>query len=133
MTKRIYEIDGNESSTLGEFADHVTARLGLQTNWGGNLDAFNDILRGGFGTPDDGFVLVWKNSELSRNRLGYPETIKWLEDRVRKCHPSNVENFRQRISVAKQHCGPTLFDTLVEIITAPFTARFDVSQESVDL
>jgi len=119
MTKRTYEIDGNKSSTLEEFADHVTARLELQTSWRGNLDAFNDILFGGFGTPDDGFMLVWKNSELSRNRLGYPETIRWLEDRVRKCHPSNVENFKQRIVVAKEHRGPTLFDMLVEIITAP--------------
>jgi RNAse (barnase) inhibitor barstar len=119
MTKRVYEIDGSKSSTLEEFADHFTEQLNLQTNWHGNLDAFNDILRGGFGTPDDGFVLIWKNSEVSRDRLGYPQTINWLEDRVLKCHPSNVEHFRERIALAKQREGATLFDTLVEIITLP--------------
>src|SRR5262245_39633780 len=46
--------------------------------WGRNLDAFNDILRGGFGTPEGGFVLQWINSALSRERLGYPETVRRL-------------------------------------------------------
>jgi hypothetical protein len=35
----------------------------------------NDILRGGFGTPDDGFTLRWKNHDISRQRLGYRETV----------------------------------------------------------
>ena len=61
MEKRIYEIDGANSSTLEEFASDFTRQLNLQTNWRGNLDAFNDILHGGFGTPENGFVLVWKN------------------------------------------------------------------------
>ena len=96
MSKVVYEIDGRNSSTLEEFANDLTQQLNLQTNWRGNLDALNDILRGGFGTPDDGFVLVWKNSALSKQRLGYSETIKWLNEHIGKCHPSNVEHFRQR-------------------------------------
>src|SRR5437667_7339532 len=35
-------------------------------DWQGNLDAFNDLLRGGFGTPEGGLILVWLNSEASR-------------------------------------------------------------------
>ena len=38
--------------------------------WGRNLDAFNDVLRGGFGTPEGGFTLRWKNHATSRRRLG---------------------------------------------------------------
>ena len=117
MTKQVYEIDGSNSSTLEEFAAAFTDRLRLETDWRGNLDAFNDILRGGFGTPDEGFILVWRNSELSRERLGYPETIKWLKERIRHCHPSNVEDFRQRLGLAQQNKGKTIFDMLVEIIT----------------
>jgi RNAse (barnase) inhibitor barstar len=117
MTKQVYEIDGSDSSTLEEFAAAFTDRLRLETDWRGNLDAFNDILHGGFGTPDEGFILVWRNSELSRKRLGYPETIKWLEERIRNCHPSNVEDFKQRLNLAHQHKGKTIFDMLVEIIT----------------
>ncbi|MCP3977199.1 MAG: hypothetical protein GY720_22140 [bacterium] len=37
--------------------DEVTRSLIPGAEWGRNLDAFNDILRGGFGTPEDGFVV----------------------------------------------------------------------------
>jgi hypothetical protein len=53
--KAVYEIDGRDSSTLEEFAEDFTRRLNLQTNWHRNLDGLNDILHGGFGTPDEGF------------------------------------------------------------------------------
>jgi len=118
MGKRVFEIDGSKSSNLEEFADHFTHQLHLETNWRGNLDAFNDILHGGFGTPDGGFVLLWKNSAQSKENLGYAETINWLNERVRNCHPTNVEVFRQRLVLAKRNEGETLFDMLVDIITS---------------
>jgi hypothetical protein len=58
--------------------------------WGRNLDAFNDILRGGFGTPERGFVLRWLNSGSSREALGYAETARYLEHKMRRCHSENV-------------------------------------------
>ena len=39
--------------------------------WGKNLDAFNDILRGGFGSlPTGGFVLRLKSSGRLKKALG---------------------------------------------------------------
>jgi RNAse (barnase) inhibitor barstar len=76
--KQVYEIDGTRFSTLEEFYEEVSRVLIPGAYWGRNLDAFNDILRGGFGTREEGFVLVWKNSDLSRQRLGYPETVRQL-------------------------------------------------------
>ena len=129
MAKRVYEIDGSESSTLAEFANHFTRQLTLETDWRGNLDAFNDILHGGFGTPHDGFVLVWKNSLASKRALGYQETIKWLDDRAGNCHPSNVEHFQQRLTLAKRNQGETLFDMLIDIITAADHADIELRLE----
>jgi hypothetical protein len=57
--------------------------------WGRNLDAFNDILRGGFGTPSDGFTIDWKDHALSRQRLGYCETVRHLKIRLATCHPAS--------------------------------------------
>ena len=79
-------------------------------------NAFNDFLRGGFGTPDDGFILIWRHSDLSRQRLGYGETLHWLEERVQDCHPSWVAHLQERIVAAHRQEGETLFDTLVSII-----------------
>jgi RNAse (barnase) inhibitor barstar len=111
-----YEIDGTHFSTLEEFFDEVSRVLIPDMFWGHNLDAFNDILRGGFGSPEGGFSLVWKNSDLSRQRLSYPETVRQLELRLAICHRSNKEHVAKQIESAKRHEGPTVFDWLVEII-----------------
>jgi RNAse (barnase) inhibitor barstar len=66
----IYEIDGANFSTLEGFYDEFSRVVIPGVSWGHNLDAFDDVLYGGFGTPDDGFVLRWKNHDLSRQRLG---------------------------------------------------------------
>jgi hypothetical protein len=115
-TKKVYVVDGSRFSTLAECSAEFTRVLGLTMPWNGNLDAFNDFLRGGFGTPDEGFVLTWQHSDISRQRLGYGETLHWLEERVHDCHPSNVTRFQERIVAARRQAGETLFDTLVAIV-----------------
>ncbi len=115
-TKKVYVVDGSRFTTLAETATEFTRVLGLTMPWDGNLDAFNDFLRGGFGTPDEGFILTWQHSDISRRRLGYRETLHWLEERVRYCHPSNVAHFQERIAAARRQEGETLFDTLVAIV-----------------
>ena len=116
MTKAVYEIDGRDFATLEEFYDVVSRLLIPGAEWGHNLDAFNDILRGGFGTPDGGFVLRWVNAALSRERLGYPETERQLERRLTRCHPANRESVGEDLERARQGVGATVFDWLVEII-----------------
>ncbi|QQL44594.1 barstar family protein [Sulfuriroseicoccus oceanibius] len=116
MQKREYEIDGNRFSDLQGFFDQISENLILGAEWGRNLDAFNDILRGGFGTPDEGFVLIWRNSEESKRRLGYTETVKQLERRLERCHPTNREDVTNDLQKAQRNKGSTVFDWLVEII-----------------
>jgi RNAse (barnase) inhibitor barstar len=116
MGKIEYEIDGRDFATLEEFY-HVISRVLIPgTEWGRNLDAFNDILRGGFGTPEGGFVLRWRNSTVSRERLGYPETARQLKRGLARCHPSNRRSVNEDLERAQRGVGPTVFDWLVEII-----------------
>ena len=116
MSKVIYEIDGRDFNTLEEFYNIVSQRLIPGVDWGRNLDAFNDILRGGFGTPEGGFVLRWVNSALSLDRLGHGETVRQLEHRLSHCHPANCPVVTAELQRARQGIGPTVFDWLVEII-----------------
>ena len=113
---KTYRIDGERFSTLEEFYEEISRVLITGSRWGQNLDAFNDILRGGFGTPDEGFVLVWENSELSNTRLGYSETVRQLELRLERCHPTNQNSVRKQLRHAQSKKGPVVFDWLVEII-----------------
>jgi len=112
----IYEIDGNDFSTLEGFYEQVSRVLIPGAAWGHNLDAFNDILRGGFGTPEEGFTIRWKNHATSRARLGYPETIRQLERRLTRCHPSNRLSVTEQIESARAARGATVYDWLIEII-----------------
>ena len=68
-----YEIDGRWFWTVRGFLEHFGRRVIPGASWGRNLDAFNDVLRGGFGTPEGGFTLRWKNHAKSRKRLGAPQ------------------------------------------------------------
>jgi hypothetical protein len=81
-----------------------------------NLDAFNDLLRWGFWTPENGWLLRWLNSDLSRSALGYEATIQRLERVLLTCHPSHRLNIEGRIRRARRGEGPTLFHDIVDII-----------------
>src|SRR5215470_5607806 len=95
--KKAYILDGSQFLSLEEFAQHFSKVVLPEYQWHGNLNAFNDILRGGFGTPDGGFVIQWKNSELSRQKLGYSETIRQLTNRLDQCDPTNREYFAKQL------------------------------------
>ena len=116
ILKPTYEIDGDRFHTLDGFYQEISRVLTAGTEWGHNLDAFNDLLRGGFGTPDGGFVLRWKNSETSRKRLGHVETSHQLEHQLQHCHPSNRSAVQQELKLARSGQGSTVFDWIVEII-----------------
>lgn len=134
-TKQIFDIDGRNFSTLEGFFDEINRVLlpsAPTHGWGRNLDSFNDILRGGFGTPEEGFVLRWKNSDVSKERLGYSETVRQLELRLRRCHPACDQSSIRDIDLAKSERGPTVFDWLVEVIKEHGPGG-EESEDAVDL
>jgi len=112
----VLTIDGARFSGLGGFYDEVSDRVIPGASWGRNLDAFNDMLRGGFGTPKDGFQLRWVNSVMSRERFGWDETIRFLERQLSTCHPQNVPYVQANLAAARRHEGETLFDMIVAMI-----------------
>jgi len=69
MTIPTFAIDGSRFSTLSEFYDEIERELLAGAFWGRNLDALNDIMRGGFGPLPESFRLIWRNADLSRRRL----------------------------------------------------------------
>jgi RNAse (barnase) inhibitor barstar len=108
-------IDGSRFDDFDGFAREFSSLLDDWT-WNKNLDAFNDILRGGFGTPEEGFVLRWLHSDRSRHALGWAATITYLAGVLARCHPTNREHVTAKIAAARRQEGQTLFDLLVEII-----------------
>jgi hypothetical protein len=69
--KPTYRIDGAAFDDLAGFYAEVGEQLLGGAEWGRSPDAFDDMLRGGFGGVPSQFVLVWEHSGLSRHRLGH--------------------------------------------------------------
>lgn len=81
MNKKRLVIDADRFSDLEGFYDEIDRVITADLEWqtGHNLDAFNDLLGGGFGVyePDEPVTLIWKNSakskvDLSALRNGEP-------------------------------------------------------------
>lgn len=154
MDKPIFVIDGSRFNDLEGFYDEVGRCLIPDVEWGRNLDALNDILRGDFGPLPRDFILVWKNMSKSRLDLGYEQTGKRFQDakqefienslhKERNLHPAsqNLSNeillekllkqyeeyftyLDDNIALARQQHGTTLFDVIIEIITENKNVEF---------
>ncbi len=115
--RRAYEIPGEQVRSLEDFYRVIGEVInGPGGYFGTNLDALADCLRGGFGTPDDGYILRWLRSDDSRLALGYTETARQLERRLERFDPTNRARVSIDLARARRHEGPTVFDWLIDII-----------------
>lgn len=97
-----YVIDGNKVTTWPELVKSINSFI-PDSDWQGNsLDALDDILYGGYGTPNS-FVVIWKASDISHQSLGYEAT---------KDYYKQLPEFEQ---LYQEGHIKTLFDTVVDI------------------
>ncbi len=118
MKKEII-IDGNNFRTLDEFYDEVVKKItvGFEKGFGRNLAAYNDVLRGGFRVHEyeEPIRIKWTNSNKSKRDLGQAETIKFFENALTSCHPTNIPSVEKDLENAKNGRGEMLFDIIVDI------------------
>jgi RNAse (barnase) inhibitor barstar len=119
--RREFTINGKDFDDLEGFYCEIDKILTKDLAWktGHNLDALNDLLRGGFGVHEYGepIKLIWKNFSKSRADFGYAATIKYFEAMLEYCHPSNRGNVAEALASAKLNRGDTLLNMIVNIIT----------------
>jgi RNAse (barnase) inhibitor barstar len=120
MHTREILFDGNKFADLESFYNEIDNVLTKNLDWqtGHNLDAFNDLLRGGFGVHEyeESMKITWTNSLKSKNDLGFEATIKYLTNKLKTCHPTNKELISADLEEAKMHRGKTLFEIIIDII-----------------
>lgn len=109
-------IDGAKFSTMEEFYNEIDRLLTKDLTWrtGHNMDAFHDLLRGGFGVHEygEGVDFVWVNSDKSRQDFGYEATALYWDMIAEKCHPTNRERVAEKAKAARERRGETLFDII---------------------
>lgn len=129
-------IDGNRFSTLEEFYTEIDNLLTRDLGWktGHNMDAFNDLLRGGFGVHEYGerLHIKWINAAKSRQDLGYDATIAYYEKMLTTCHPVNRKNVEEKLAAAREHRGKTVMDIIVDIILLPEDSGHYCTLEMID-
>lgn len=90
MNKQTIIINGNNFYDLETFYDEVDRVLTKDLNWktGHNLDAFNDLLRGGFGAYEyeEPIKIIWTNINKSKQTLNKKTFHKLLEIIARHNH-----------------------------------------------
>lgn len=78
----VITIDGNNMANKDKFYDEVHVKIANNMKgFGRNLDAFNDVLRGGFGAFEYGeeIILKWKNLNKAKANLGNSFVDKIVE------------------------------------------------------
>ena len=119
MEKQIV-IEVNGISDIPSFYAEINRVFMTGEDWqlGHSLDAFNDLLYGGFGAikSNESVKLLWKNMEKSREALGYEATKRYYEEKLVAGPAFNTEHFRMKLEALNSGTGQTYFDILLEII-----------------
>ena len=109
--KKMTVINGGHFSDLEGFYNEVSELFMNDENWKvGTLDGFDDILYGYKGE------LIWKNSQKSKEDLGFELTKEFYENKIRQGKPFNVDLIKQKLGDLMDGKGQTLFEILIEII-----------------
>lgn len=109
--KKSAVINGSHFSALEGFYDEVSELFMKDEDWKvGTLDGFDDILYG-FQVE-----IIWKDSQKSREDLGFNLTKEFYENKIKQGKPFNIELIQQKLDDLIAGNGQTLFEILIEII-----------------
>lgn len=109
--KKMAVINGSHFSNLAGFYEEISQLFIENEDWKvGTLDGFDDIL---YGIETD---ITWKESQKSKEDLGFNLTKEFYENKIRQGKPFNVELIQQKLDELIDGNGQTLFEILIEII-----------------
>ena len=111
----IYLIDGLHFTNLEEFWLEIERSFDFTISTIGKFrktfSGLRELLKA---LPKD-TIVVWRNSKISLQRLGYTETLELLKRTQSNCHPSWIDITNKEIELAQLDLGETIFDTIVKI------------------
>ena len=109
--KKSAVINGSNFSDLSGFYNEVSNVFMKDEDWKvGTLDGFDDILYGFEGE------IIWRESEKSKQDLGFEATKIFYENKIKQGKPFNVELIQQKLDDLIDGNGQTLFEILIEIL-----------------
>lgn len=114
-------IEGKNITDIATFYQEINRVFMSNENWkiAPSLDAFNDLLYGGFGAIDskEPTTLIWKNFEENRKTLGLKTTKKFYESKLTAPEIYNINFVKGKITALESSNGSTYFEIILEIIS----------------
>ena len=121
MKKLEFKINGDNFQDIEGFYDELNRLVMKEENWklGVSLDAFNDLLYGGFGIIKDydELEIIWLNSEKSRKDLGLETTKSYYQNKLEHPEIYNSKFIQEKLEELEAGNGQTYFEILLEIIS----------------
>lgn len=121
MKKLELEINGSNFQDIEGFYEELNRLVMQEENWklGASLDAFNDLLYGGFGVIKDydELEINWLNSEKSKGDLGVEMTKSYYQQKLKHPETYNSEFVQEKLEELEAGNGQTYFEILLEIIS----------------
>ncbi|WP_185212070.1 barstar family protein [Sphingobacterium mizutaii] len=119
MKKEII-INGSRIHDKTSFYEEINRKFMQNESWqlAESLDAFDDLLYGGFGAirEKEEITLIWENFEANREALGTEFTINYYQEKLE--HPDDFDSsvIQKRLDALREGNGQTYFEILQEII-----------------
>ncbi|QRR00208.1 barstar family protein [Dyadobacter sandarakinus] len=119
MKKQI-TLDGNRIEDISSFYDEINRVFMHSETWkiGQSLDAFHDLLYGGYGelVNSEPMELHWTNLDKSRQVLGHAATRAYYMEKLAPGSPYNKALFYEKLAALEAGQGETYFDLVLSII-----------------
>jgi len=119
MIKQVI-IDGSVINDIPSFYDEINRVFMADEDWkiGHSLDAFNDVLFGGYGLlhGNEAIRLLWHHIAHSREALGREATKSYYQEKLKPDSPFNKALFKEKLAALENGTGQTYFDIVMEII-----------------
>ncbi len=119
MVKTI-TIDGNNIYDIPSFYEEINRIFMSDEDWkiGQSLDAFNDLLYGGFGEikGNEKIRLIWKNFEQNKKSLGPEVTKAYYRNKLNFPSTFNIDFVQEKLAELENGTGKTYVEIILEII-----------------
>ena len=113
-------IDGNKIHDIPSFYKEINRVFMADIDWklGQSLDAFNDMLYGGYGAIEGGekIRLVWAGFEKNQKDLGLELTKTYYQEKLKSPEKFNSDFVQQKLAELEDGTGKTYFEIILEII-----------------
>ncbi|GAA4790953.1 hypothetical protein GCM10023231_18590 [Olivibacter ginsenosidimutans] len=117
-----FVLNGYHIHDIPTFYEEVNRVFMQEADWklGESLDAFNDLLYGGFGAlaGNEPFQLIWRNFEQNKQDLGKALTQAYYQKKLEQPAVFNTPFFTKQLDDLNKGKGKTYFDIILEIISS---------------